>query len=65
MLPGGLLAPATPSPTFGSAQPSEKPWLNKASTRTCEDALEWAMGEGIGEVGNYEVIVGFSQSPLA
>ena len=49
MLPGSTPTPVTPSPTAGGGQPSEKPRRNKESTRNAEDALEWAVGEGIGE----------------
>ena len=45
---GGTPTPVTPSPT-GGVQPSEKPQWNKESGRNAEDALEWAVGEGIGE----------------
>ena len=49
MLPGGRPTPATPSPSAGGGQPSEKPRRNKERTCTSEDVLEWAVGEGIGE----------------
>ena len=45
----GTPTPVTPRPSAGGDPPAERPRRNKESTRTSEDALEWALGQGIGE----------------